>query len=74
MGRLTPESSRRASTAVGVWAYTAERYAMTRGCTLTERPTELEGSGQGWEQHLVFCQDGSHMRVQCRYGDCTAHH
>lgn len=74
MGHLTTESRQRAPIAVGVWAYAAERYAATRGCVLTARPTLLEGSGQGWEQHLVFCQDGSRMQVQCRYGDCTAHH
>lgn len=73
MGHLTSESRQRAPATVGIWAYAAERYAMTRGCSLTEQATKLEGSGQGWEQHRVFCQNGVQMLVQCRYGDCTTH-
>ena len=41
------------------------------GCELTDRATHLESGGQDWEQHRVFCQDGTQILVQCRYGDCT---
>jgi hypothetical protein len=56
---------------VGTWAYYAESYAQSRGCALTDTGAELEAAGQDWEQHLVGCRDGRHMRVHCRYGECT---
>ena len=72
MGRLAPLTGPMTSEPVGVWAYAAERYAQSRGCELTERSTQLEASGQGWEHHRVFCRKGSEIQVQCRDGDCTA--
>ena len=71
MGRLAPLTGPMTSAPVGTWAYAAERYAQSRGCELTERPTQLEANGQGWEHHRVFCRKGSAIRVQCRNGDCT---
>lgn len=70
-GKVDPGTGRMAPEAVGTWAYAAERYAQSRGCELTDRTTELESSGQDWEQHRVFCQDGTQIIVRCRYGDCT---
>jgi hypothetical protein len=72
MGTLVPERSSATPTPLGDWAYAAERYAMSRGCVLTERATELTSSGQDWEEHRVYCEDGSQRLVQCRHGDCTA--
>jgi hypothetical protein len=74
VGSLAPESSQASAPAVGDWAYAAERYAISRGCELTDRATQLESTGQGWEEHQVFCQDGSRMRVRCHHGDCTSSH
>lgn len=72
MGKLSagtdPPNGRR----IGVWAYNAERYAESRGCVLTDRPTQLAASGPDWEQHLVACRNGSSLRVECRHGDCTS--
>lgn len=71
MGRLAPDVSSAAAAPLGAWAYVAERYAQSRGCDLTDRPTQLESSSQGWERLRVFCRNGSAIRVQCRDGDCT---
>ncbi|MBK1722572.1 hypothetical protein CKO23_09965 [Thiocystis violacea] len=72
MGSLIGESTGASPGAGAHWAYAAERYAQSRGCVLTERVTQLASSGQDWEEHRVFCQDGSQILVQCRYGDCTS--
>ncbi|MBK1716936.1 hypothetical protein CKO27_04575 [Thiocystis violacea] len=74
VGHLAPESTQPSAPRIGAWAYVAERYALGRGCELTDRATRLESSGQDWEQHRVFCRDGSDILVQCRYGDCAARH
>lgn len=58
---------------VGTWAYYAERYAESRGCTPTDAGAVLETSGSEWEQHRVTCRDGRSLRVHCRSGDCTTH-
>jgi len=56
---------------VGTWAYYAERYAQSRGCVLADSGARLESAGAEWECHRVPCQDGSWLRVYCRFGDCT---
>ena len=68
---VPPDASRMTAELIGTWAYAAERYAQSRGCELGEQATQLESSGQEWEQHRVFCQDGSQIVVRCRHGDCT---
>ncbi|WP_232424252.1 hypothetical protein [Imhoffiella purpurea] len=60
------------SGASGVWSYAAEHYAISRGCELTDRPTQLMASGPDWERHGVFCADGTQVGVECRHGDCTS--
>jgi len=72
MGRLSASADRPSGQRGGAWAYNAERYAESRGCELTERATQLAASGPDWEQHLVFCRNGSSLRVECRHGDCTS--
>jgi hypothetical protein len=62
-----------ATATVGTWAYYAERYAASRGCTPTDSGAILETSGPEWEQHRVTCRDGGSLRVHCRLGDCTTH-
>ena len=57
---------------VGTWAYYAEQYARSRGCVLADSGARLESAGAEWERHRVPCQDGSWVRVYCRFGDCTA--
>ncbi|WP_295405272.1 hypothetical protein [uncultured Thiocystis sp.] len=70
MGDMTPSPSL-SSRPIGTWAYAAERYAQSRGCELSEQATQLESSGQEWEEHRVFCQDGSQIVARCRHGDCS---
>ena len=57
---------------VGTWAYSAEHFAQDRGCMLANGGARLESAGADWEWHRVPCQDGSWMRVYCRFGDCTS--
>ncbi|EGV30598.1 hypothetical protein ThidrDRAFT_2557 [Thiorhodococcus drewsii AZ1] len=71
-GRFTPATP--TSGASGTWSYAAERYAISRGCELTDRPTQLLASGPDWERHRVFCLGGSEVSVDCHYGDCTSSH
>lgn len=72
MGKLSASPGQSGGRAVGAWAYNAERYAESRGCALTDRPTQLAASGPDWEQHLIVCRNGSSLRVECRHGDCTS--
>ncbi|MFD2110260.1 hypothetical protein [Thiorhodococcus fuscus] len=71
-GRITPIAP--TSGASGTWSYAAERYAISRGCELTDRPTQLLASGPDWERHRVFCIGGTQVSVDCHYGDCTSSH
>ena len=72
MGKLSTSTDQTSGQPVGSWAYTAERYAASHGCELTDRPTQVAASGPGWEQHLVPCRNGTSLRVECRHGDCTS--
>lgn len=50
---------------VGVWAYHAEEFAVSRGCELGERGAELLREEDGAELHRIGCRDGTTMLIRC---------
>lgn len=72
MGKLSARTDQSTGRPLGTWSYNAERYAESRGCVLTDGPTQLTASGPGWEQHQIACRNGTSLRVECRHGDCTS--
>jgi hypothetical protein len=56
---------------IGTWAYYAERWAESQGCTLADSGAALAAAGEDSEHYLVPCADGSERRVRCLHGDCT---
>lgn len=58
---------------VGVWAYYAEHYATTRGCTLSGQGAVLvERLPDHGEIHEVKCQNRQAFRLRCQNGICRS--
>ncbi len=58
------------TTRSGMWAYYAEQYAMTRGCTLTDEGAVLIEHQPDHEIHEVACWNLPTFRLRCHNGVC----
>ncbi|WP_238787478.1 hypothetical protein [Thiospirillum jenense] len=54
----------------GLWAYYAEQYARTHGCTLTDNGAMLREKTISYELHTVPCADGRAFLLKCQGGVC----
>lgn len=54
----------------GIWAYYAERFAQTNGCSITERGAVLLQKTPAFELHEVECANRSNLLVKCQGGLC----
>ncbi|MEY6432475.1 hypothetical protein ABC977_08670 [Thioalkalicoccus limnaeus] len=68
-GMLTLNQS---GTSAGLWAYYAEQYALTRGCTLTDEGARLIDRQPDYEIHQVSCQNRPTFILRCHNGICRS--
>ncbi len=55
---------------IGLWAYYAERYAQSQGCTLGDVGAVLLAEQDGDELHRVACVGAPSLRVRCDREGC----
>lgn len=57
---------------IGLWAYYAERYAQSQGCSLHDRGAVLAQALQADEIHRVYCANRAPVMVRCNQVGCSA--
>jgi len=55
-----------------MWTYYAERYALSRGCTLTEQGSRVVEQHPDYEIHEIECWNRPSLRLRCHNGVCRS--